>query len=221
MQRTIPDNERHHFDFKSWCAMFMSIVETLDAEDQAKQCRLVYDAIYDARQIVDIAIWCSSAAEYATMHSPGAAALGATLRALGFKAHFTDACEALENNANVLGMYIYETDNEPYEHIPATASLEDTLNLAKDIHDSVWEMTFVAATDESPDPEGPEYLSWRHFLNYLEKTHPLPQTRSIPEQKRKRKSAKELYDELCASMPEYPHISFEEADELVKRHLYR
>lgn len=221
MQRTIPDNERHHFDFGKWCSMFMSCVELLEPKMQAIQCRLVHDVIYDARQIVDIAIWCSSSAEYSTMHSPYAAALGATLRSLGFVAHFTDACEALENNANAIGLYIYETDREPYEHIPATAGLEDMLNLAKDIHDSVWELTLAAATNDEIHPESPAYMSWRDSLAYLEKTHPLPQYRSLIEQRRPHKSAKEVYDELCAASPDHEHISYEQARDLVERQTRR
>lgn len=221
MQRTILDNERHHFDFGKWCSMFVSIVGGLDASEQAAQYELVHDMIYDARQIVDVAIWCSSSAEYTTSYSPHAELLGATLRSLGFIAHFTDACEALENNARALGMYIYETDNEPCEHIPATAGLEDTLNLAKDICDALWEQTFEDATDDFVKADSPARTWWRPALAYLEKTHPLPSSRPIHEQKRTRKSPKELYEELCASMPEYPHIPYEEAVGLVERHTRR
>lgn len=217
MKRTIPDTERQHFDFKTWCQNYMDCVSKLAADQESKQETLLHDAMYGATQIVQLAIWCSSSAQDMSEVAPEQVTLGATLERLGILAHFTDACEALEHNANEFGVYEYD-DNGKMPHIPTTSTLEDSLNLAKDMFDGMWERTFENASDKVPDKDSDIYADWEHELSFLEKRFPLPDTRSIPRQRR-HEDAKTIYERLCALTPNKKHLPYDEAVKLVNERL--
>lgn len=224
MERTIPDDEREHFDFWFWCKCYYSELRVSDV-DVSKQIDFVHEIIYDANQVMQLTIgWQLGGPDYHRYTSYGTnhmlSYMGTYVEETGLRFRIEEALVALEHNAETLGLYDYGYGSP--DHLPAISTLEDLLNFSHDVIESVYQASFEEVQDLRPLQGNREYEFYKHMCEDVRKEiHPLPRPHQDNPKpaNTKKMTAEEIYTQLQDHQGIAPEnrISFAEAQALYEK----
>ena len=196
MQRSTPNDQRHHFDFCLWCDHIYHATIHTNRDTQRAMKDFVHDVLHDSRQILNV-IYDNynslssiadrenspeDTAEFVEITGDYRAFAYPNIAALKLDTNLKNAVEALEHNAQMLHVYEYENVDgyETIEHMPKLETPEDIINFAQDVVNSVIERGFTETMNTIPQPKTYAYKKWRDRLTpAYEARYPLFDHRSL------------------------------------------